>query len=273
MMNSKIFVSVAIALILSLTPLYAVTAAPVDSVSLNSLGLIIDLRFPEEARPTETITHNLTITAQKASTLYNFTLIINALVDSTWQQVHEEYMSTSVAENESITKQMQFTLPQKTNDKLSVYVYVLVSIFGDSATYNFYSTSVRTETYDELLNNYNELWLNNTNLHSAYQTLLQSYNSLQANYSSLGTTYNSLNQTYTTLRTQVNALTTDLNISRALTYLLIAVTVALAVLIIYLKRKKAEPYIVLRKETVALKPNEKSGDKTTVNVKTLFLGK
>lgn len=254
MMNSKIFVSVAIVLILSLTPLYAVTAAPVDSVSLNSLGLIIDLRFPEEARPTETITHNLTITAQKASTLYNFTLIINALVDSTWQQVHEEYMSTSVAENESITKQMQFTLPQKTHDKLSVYVYVLVSIFGDSATYNFDSTSVRTETYDELLNNYNELWLNNTNLHSAYQTLLQSYNSLQANYSSLGTTY-------TTLRTQVNALTTDLNISRALTYLLIAVTAALVVLIIYLKRKKAEPYIVLRKETVALKPDEKSGDK------------
>lgn len=254
MMNSKIFVSVAIVLILSLTPLYAVTAAPVDSVSLNSLGLIIDLRFPEEARPTETITHNLTITAQKASTLYNFTLIINALVDSTWQQVHEEYMSTSVAENESITKQMQFTLPQKTHDKLSVYVYVLVSIFGDSATYNFDSTSVRTETYDELLNNYNELWLNNTNLHSAYQTLLQSYNSLQANYSSLGTTY-------TTLRTQVNALTTDLNISRALTYLLIAVTGALGVLIIYLKRKKAEPYIVLRKETVALKPDEKSGDK------------
>jgi hypothetical protein len=37
-------------------------------------------------------------------------------------------------------------------------------------------------------------------------------------------------------------------------YVLVAVTVALAALIIYNKKKKSEPYVVLRKETVTLKP-------------------
>jgi hypothetical protein len=43
-----------------------------------------------------------------------------------------------------------------------------------------------------------------------------------------------------------------------LTYLFIGTTVALIVLITYIKKKKPEPYIVIRKETVAVKPSENS---------------
>ena len=35
-------------------------------------------------------------------------------------------------------------------------------------------------------------------------------------------------------------------------------TIALIILIIYLKKKKPEPYVVIRKETVAVKPAENS---------------
>lgn len=41
-------------------------------------------------------------------------------------------------------------------------------------------------------------------------------------------------------------------------YLFIGTTTAMIVLVMYIKKKKPEPYIVIRKETVAVKANEKS---------------
>jgi len=43
-----------------------------------------------------------------------------------------------------------------------------------------------------------------------------------------------------------------------LTYLFVGTTIALIILIIYLKKKKPEPYVIIRKETVAVKPTENS---------------
>jgi tetrahydromethanopterin S-methyltransferase subunit B len=89
------------------------------------------------------------------------------------------------------------------------------------------------------------------------------YSALLADYDSLETTYNSLNQTYTLLQTEVNnlhqrenVLTAELNNTRNAMYVFIASTIALIALIFYIKKKKPEPYIVLRKETVALKPEQ-----------------
>jgi hypothetical protein len=41
-------------------------------------------------------------------------------------------------------------------------------------------------------------------------------------------------------------------------YLFIGTTTAMSVLVMYIKKKKPESYIVIRKETVAVKANEKS---------------
>ena len=63
-------------------------ASTTNSVSFYGAGVIIDLTFPEEAHPAESITHNLTITAKTALKLENLTIIIKVLVNSSWVEVY-----------------------------------------------------------------------------------------------------------------------------------------------------------------------------------------
>ena len=276
-------------------------ASSTNDFLFHGAGVIIDLTFPEEAHPTESITHNFTITAKTSLTLENFTIIIEVLVNSSWQQVYkEQVLSRDMLQNEKITSQPRFTLPQNAHGKLHCFMYVLTDKISDPLSYTFYTTHVRTLTYSELLIEYNELLTNYSDLLTEYETLLESYNeltvmygtlnstynsllneynTLQSNYNSLNSTYtslqatyeslqssydsleadyNSLNQTYTTLENEINDLHAQLNNTRTLTYLFIGTTIALIALIIYIKKKKPEPYIVIRKETVAVKPTENS---------------
>jgi len=261
------------------------------------------LTFPEKAQPTETITHNLTITAYTSLQLENFTMIIKALVNSSWQQVHKEQIfMQDMLQDENLTRQMMFTLPQETHDRLYCFMYVLTGKTpGDPSSFTYYTTQVDTLTYDELLSEYNELLANYSSLLSDYQILLESYNNLSAqysdlnstydlllsqynelltdynalnstyytqkanydflqiNYNSLQTNYNLLNQSYTTLETETNDLlhkivssNSELALTRNFMYAFVASTLILVALILYIKKKKPEPYIVIRKETVKL---------------------
>ena len=65
-------------------------ASSTTGVSSSGGGVTFNLTFPEEAHPAESITHNLTITANVDLTLENFTIVIKALVSSSWQQVYKE---------------------------------------------------------------------------------------------------------------------------------------------------------------------------------------
>lgn len=272
-------------------------ASSVGNVSFRGAGVVVDMEFPEEAHPTETITLNVTITALLALKLQNFTLVIKVLVDTGWQQVYkEQLLSLNMDPNEVLVRLVWFTLPQSAHESLYCQMYVLTDKApGLPATYVFYATHVRTVTYDELLANYNSLLttyetlLDSYNalvaqydgLNSTYNLLLSQYNSLQAtfeslnssyfsqkaaydtlkaNYDALDASYRTLNQTHYALTTEnhslrntVSAQDTELAMTRNAVYGLIAVTVALAALIIYNKKKKSEPYVVLRKETVTLK--------------------
>jgi hypothetical protein len=308
-MRIKAIVSLVIIMGFLFVRIHEAGALSVSDVSFRGAGVTVDLAFPEEAHPTETITHNLTITAYTPLLLQNFTLIINVLVDVTWQQVYKEQIfSESMLQNEDLTRRMMFTLPQNAHERLSCFIYVLTDkSAGDPSTYTFYSTYVRIITYNKLLIEYNELLANYTSLRADYETLLASYNtlstqygtlnstytsllnqynSLQATYSSLNSTffsqkanynalkasydsleenYKTLNQTYSLLKAEtsnpgstVAALNTELTTTRNLMYALLVVTVALVALIIYFKKKKPEPYIVVRKETVALKPTDQA---------------
>jgi len=279
-----------------------------SSFSFHGAGVIIDLTFPEEAHPAESITHNLTITADTSLTLENFTIIIRVLVNSSWQQVSTDARTgRDMAQNEKLPITLKFTLPQNAHGKLYCFMYVLTSKTSDPLSYTFYTTHVRTYTYSELLSEYNESLTNYSDLLSDYETLLESYNTLsaehgtlnstynsllneynalQSSYNSLNSTYyslqasydsllssyysleanfNSLNETYTTLENEINNLRQkteaskiDIINTRNLTYLFVGTTIALIVLIIYIKKKKPEPYVVIRKETVAVKPTDNS---------------
>jgi hypothetical protein len=79
-----------------------------------------------------------------------------------------------MSNGENLTRKMSFTLPQKTGERLYCFTYIQTTdLLGSAtATYTFYTTYVRTLTYDELLADFNELLANYSYLLSEYQTLL-----------------------------------------------------------------------------------------------------
>lgn len=352
---------------------YTAGASSSTTVSFRGGNVTIDLTFPEEAHPAESITHNVTITSTTAATLLNFTVVIKAPVSSGWQEIFNS--RDTFPKPLPVSYSLPLQLPQEANGTLYCFMFVnTTSINYLSCT--FYTTDVRVLTYNELLSEHNELLANYTdllnqhnellanfsNLFTEYSTLLGSYNSLlteydalnvtyhdllvehgtlnstynalsvkydtlnstynsllyqnnalqlnynslnlsyhslQTNHNSLQTSYSSLlgrnnalqvdfnslnstyysvhasfdtlradydslNQTYTALLTEINDLNqrmafseSALNIDRVVMFIFIIAVAALVGLIMYLKRKKQEPYLVIRKETVAIKPDEK----------------
>jgi uncharacterized protein YukE len=312
---------------------YTVNAAT-TTVTFRGSGVTIDLTFPDEAHPLETITHNLTITSNANMTLQTFTISIKAPVNSSWQEIRKrEEIGQSITQNVSWEVPLSMSLPQEANGTLSCSIYILTNQTIEPLSYKFYTTHVgvltfsemqtlynemvanytslisdydgllanysalltnyetllseyntlssqydnKVSTYNTLLANYNALSTEHNTLNSKYQTLSSQYSTLQANYTSLNSTrysvqgdydmlnaaYTALNQTYFNLTAQLNALnekirlsTNALNLDKILMYVFIATLAGLIALIIYIKRKQAEPYVVIRKETVAVKPDD-----------------
>ena len=217
-MRDKSLVCLLLTLLLSSGLMCGVDALSTH-VSFHSVGVTVDLTFPEEAHPTESITHNVTITANTALTL-NFTLVIKAQVNSSWQEIKKIGFSLPLGENQSLPILIPFTVPQNTNGRLYCFIYVLTDQVADPSTYTFYTTSVWILTYSELLsahnqllanysdllNEYNALRANYTDVLADYQTLLESYNKLSTQYGTLNITYNELSVRYGTLNSAYNEL-------------------------------------------------------------------
>ena len=138
--------------------------------------------------------------------------------------------------------------------------------------------------YDSLLARYESLENQKDILDSTYDSQIDLYNSLQSKYTSLNTNYtasqenfNSLNNNYTVLNQTNTDLEQDiinleqkmtdaeqqivikedaLTIDRNLMVVFILILVGLIGLIIYLRNKQKEPYVVIRKETVSVKPKK-----------------
>jgi uncharacterized protein YozE (UPF0346 family) len=134
---------------------------------------------------------------------------------------------------------------------------------------NEYNSQV--STYEALLANYNELSNDYDTLNANYNArisdlgdLQTNYNELnitrydlQASYNTLRTVYTALNDTYTELKNDLKSLQKDFNTSegivgadRVVMFIFIVTLAALIVFIVYIKMKKQEPYLVIRKETV-----------------------
>jgi uncharacterized protein YdcH (DUF465 family) len=323
---------------------YRASASSIINISFYGAGITIDLTYPEEAHPGDSMWHNLTITANTALLLQNLTVVIKAPVNLGWQVVFtgRDERNVYMPQSYSFPWSMgPIQLPQETNGTLYCFMYVITNLTAGYLSYTFYTTKVSTITFSEWQIKYNELLANYTSLQSDYETLLSEYNELLANYTSLLTDYDtlvseynelladynsrvaaygsllndynslshdyntlnsnyqslqndknvlqsdynklnstyytvqasfdqlkadydSLNQTYTSLLTEINDLNqritfseNALNTDRIVMFIFIITVAALVVLIMYIKRKKQEPYVVIRKETVAIKPDEK----------------
>jgi predicted nuclease with TOPRIM domain len=220
---------------------YCAGAAQTDKVSFHGVGVKVDLDYPEEAHPAENISHNLTITANTDVAIQNITLFIYAPVNSTWQNIKSQTIIWSVLPaNQSLpVSVIRFTLPQNTNGTLYCLLYVQTDQSADYSSFTFYTTQVRTLTYNELLSAHNQLIANysalsrmydelsanysalliehnqiSTNysaLLTDYATLLGNYNLLLSQYSTLNTFYNGLTSNYTNLNTTYNLLSNNYN--------------------------------------------------------------
>ena len=122
-------------------------------------------------------------------------------------------------------------------------------------------------SYESLLTDYDKTNSNYKSKLNEYNTLFADYNflnfthyNLQTNFTSLQTVYDELNQTYTSLEAKSNGLLQDitngenaLNSDRIIMSIFVGTVALLIAFIIYIKRKKPEPYVVIRKETVSVK--------------------
>jgi CHASE3 domain sensor protein len=139
------------------------------------------------------------------------------------------------------------------NSKVATYESLL-------AQYNKLS-----DDYDTLNANYRSKITELGALQSDYDDLNSTRYSLQASYNTLQAVYDALNQTYTDLQTELTTLQERISLSegalntdRIVMFIFIVTVACLIALIIYIKKKEPEPYVVIRKETVAVKPDEES---------------
>jgi len=100
-------------------------------------------------------------------------------------------------------------------------------------------------------------------LQTTYENLTATNTALETDYAKLDDEYSMLKQNYTDLQTVIIELQRDItnaentvNSNNIVILICIISLVALIVLIVYTKRKKEEPYIVIRKETVNMKSDK-----------------
>jgi predicted nuclease with TOPRIM domain len=343
--------------------LCSVNALSENTASIRGEGVTIDLTYPKEAHPEDSITHNITITANTALTM-DFTIVIYAPVNSNWQELKRQTLAGfDLSENENFTSKLGFILPQQAEGTLYCYLNVSTNVNNNYLSTALYTTFVSEPTfsemrvlYDEMLanytslqadyealnNDYNDLFASYTTLQNEYNQLVADYNTLldgndelSANYSilfanyttllsehnqltadynsqvaqynsllgdyetldaaygtnlddlgdlqlvykELNSTYDSLqkhndalegsylvlNQTYINLKTQLASLQENYDVSegavnsyRVVMFMCVVAVASLIALIVYLKRKKEQPYVVIRKETVNMKSDEKT---------------
>jgi hypothetical protein len=308
-----------------------VDASPDTTASFHGGGVTIDVTYPEEAQPNTNITHYITITSSTAVTLRNFTVVIKAPVNSSWQEILNGMNVYGIPPELPQNYTLTLPLPQDANGMLQCFIFVNTSTIDDLSTV-FYTTLVSYPTFSEMFANYNSLQANYTTLLNeyndllanysslfanytallsqngqlsadynakvaAYQTLFNNYNelsseydslnaiyksktddfsALQKNYNNLNSTLNSLQGNYTILQANYTKLQADynelnqnygdlradsesaLNTDRIVMFIFVITLVALIAFIIYLKRGKEEPYVVIRKETVSMNQDENS---------------
>jgi hypothetical protein len=164
---------------------------------------------------------------------------------------------------------------------LANYSSLFVNYTALLSQYNALSSKYDSQvaTYQTLLANYNKLSDDYDTLNANYRSKINEYSALQLDYNDLNSTHNSLQDNYTRLQADYDELNqtytgllddltnlqksnsdsqSALNNDRIVMLVFVITLVALIAFIIYLKRGKEEPYVVIRKETVSMNQDENS---------------
>jgi hypothetical protein len=188
-------------------------------------------------------THVSELTFSEMQTLYNNyeTLLAN------FNDLSNNYTISVEALNLLTTQHAE--LQKKYNSEIAAYHTLLNSKDQISQEYN------------NLNANYKAKLTELSASQSDYETLNTTKNNLQTSYTTLQNVYNNLNQKYSNLLAQLSTLQEEANelpISRTLLFIALMAVAGLVALIVYLKRKKPEPYMVIRKETVTVPQDEEN---------------
>ena len=146
------------------------------------------------------------------------------------------------------------------NELLGEYSAQVASYESLEKTYNNLQSeigSVRSDLYAKN-SEFSSLQTSFVSLNSTFFGLQGNYTVLQGNYTVLEGFYNSLDDAKTQLEADYANLQNVLTNDRVVMFIFIVVVVSLIALLIYMRRKESEPYVVIRKETVTVKPDKKS---------------
>jgi hypothetical protein len=238
----------------------------------QSLPIIISIRLPEnvngrlyclmyvETEIDQTIEHS------------SYTFYTTLVSEPTFSEIQSEYDAlwedyillnanyTALDENFTILSANYTALLSEHNQLTADYNSKVAAYASLLAQYNKLS-----DDYDALNANYRSKITELGDLQTNYDDLNTTRYNLQASYNTLQTIYEGLNQTYTDLQTElatlqqrINDSVSELSIDRIVMFIFTVVVAALIAFILYLKRKKEEPYVVIRKETVSMKSDEES---------------
>jgi hypothetical protein len=264
-----------IALILIAGFIYGAQASQTNTVSFSSAGVTINSTFPEEAHPSEVVSHNVTITSTSPVTLRSVTIVVKAQQGQSWQEIYNG--TDTISQPLPKIYNLQITLPQWVNGRLYCSILVRTTNVGDLST-TFYSTAVGEVTFSEiqilyseilanysslksdnsaLLSQYNKLLANCSSLLADYDTLVTQHGSLRSEYESLRSEYNQLNQTYRNetdgMRQTISASENALIIGKIVIAVLVVAVTVLVLSTVYAKRKARAPYVVVNEETVGFR--------------------
>ena len=211
-----------------------------------------------------------------------YTTRVNTLTFSEMQSLYDEMLANYTALQEDYaTLQNEYGILWANYTILFDNYTALVSDYG--ALSDQYDAQVAkyqklSDDYGQLSKDKNDLDESYRNLESAYESKISelsdwkakydelnatryslqgNYTNLYGNYTSLQTDYDELNQTYTALLAELTRSENALNSDQIVMFIFIVAVAALVAFIVYLKRKQQEPYLVIRKETVSVKPEEK----------------
>jgi hypothetical protein len=277
---------------LTLHNLTLVIKAPVDSTWQETTGWYLfnrvltkdenrteEMYFPLPSSANGTIQCFIFVNTSQSihymSTTF-YTTRVSELTFSEMQSLYDEMLANYTMLQANYTMQLN-----KYEDLLANYT----SLFNNYTTLLSQHDQLKVDynnqvaTYNSLLNSYNLLETEFNALTAEYTSQLSKSNTLQSDYNLLNSTYfgvqdsytdlqavyDVLNQTYNDLLVDINDLQgtfseseSALNTFRVITFIITMAVAALIVFIIYLKRKKQEPYVVIRKETFRVEQNESS---------------
>jgi hypothetical protein len=207
-------------------------------------------------------THVSELTFDEMLLLYNEMLANHTLLQTNYTALMNDY--NSLLANYSTLLANYTALLSEHNELLAEYSAQVASYQSLDSKYralqsevSSLSTSLNTKSSE-----YNSLQTNYGSLNSTFFSLQGNYTGLHGNYTVLEGFYNSLNEAKIRLDAEYSDLQSSLENSstadRVVMFILVMIVAGLIGLIIYIRRRESEPYVIIRKETVALRPDNKS---------------